>query len=153
MIGHSNDHLYLNDLTVGDFYVSGKFHLDADQIKTFAGQFDPQPFHMPEKAAQDSVFSGLIASGWQTAAITMKLLGESIPLDNAIISAGQEIKWPNPARPGDDLQVVSEVVSITASESKSDRGLVTIRTETFNQCGQQLQHLIAKFVVFRRKRE
>src|SRR5471032_1568309 len=86
MTDHSNNHLYLNDLSVGEFYVSGKFHLDADQIKNFAGQFDPQPFHMLEDAAQDSVFSGLVASGWQTAAITMKLLGESLPLENAIIS-------------------------------------------------------------------
>jgi acyl dehydratase len=150
MDSFSNTRLYLNDLSVGEFYVSGKFRLDADQIKTFAQQFDPQPFYMDEQAAQDSVFLGLAASGWQTAAITMKLLSDSIPLENAIIGGGKDITWPNPTRPGDELQVVSEIISIIPSESKPDRGMVTIRSETFNQRGQLLQHLLAKLIVFRR---
>jgi len=102
--------LYLEDLAVGRRFTSATHAIDAAQIKAFAGQFDPQPFHLDEKKAKGTLFAGLAASGWHTAAITMRLLVESgLPLVGGIIGAGGEISWPRPTRPGDVLRVVSEI--------------------------------------------
>lgn len=143
--------LYLDDLAVGDRFTSAEHALDAQQIKAFATQFDPQPFHLSEDAAKDTLFGGLAASGWHTAAITMRLLVTSgMPLADGIIGAGAEISWPKPTRPGDVLHVESEVIDIAPSRSRPDRGMVTVRSETRNQHGDVLQLFTAKLVVLRR---
>jgi len=143
--------LYLDDLSVGDRFASAAHALDAQQIKAFANQFDPQPFHLSDDAARGTIFGGLAASGWHTAAITMRLLVTSgMPLAEGIIGAGGEISWPKPTRPGDVLHVESEVIEITPSRSRPDRGIVTVRNETRNQSGDVVQLLIAKLVVSRR---
>ena len=106
-----DDRLYLDELSVGQRFTSGAHALDAAQIKAFAGQFDPQPFHLDEEAAQGTLFAGLAASGWHTAAITMRLLVDGgAPIAGGVIGAGGEIAWPRPTRPGDVLQVESEVL-------------------------------------------
>ena len=94
-------------LAVGSVYTSSQHPLDAEQIREFARCFDPQPFHLDEDAARDTFFAGLAASGWHTAAITMKLLVESLPLAGGVVGAGREITWPRPTRAEDVLQVVS----------------------------------------------
>ena len=143
--------LYLDDLQVGQRFVSGTHRLDEGQIRAFAGQFDPQPFHLDAEAAKATLFEGLAASGWHTAAITMRLLVESgLPIAGGIIGAGAEITWPNPTRPGDMLQVESEVLELRPSRSRPDRGIATIRSETRNQRGDTVQVLVAKLVVPRR---
>ena len=143
--------LYFDDLKVGDAFQSASHTLDTEQITTFAQQFDPQPFHLDEAAARDSMFAGLAASGWHTAAITMRLLVTSgPPLANGIVGAGGEIEWKAPTRPGDTLQVHSEVVALTPSRSRPDRGLVVLRSDTLNQRGEVLQVLTAKLMVARR---
>ena len=143
--------LYLEDLTVGDRFQSDGHELDAEQIKAFAVLFDPQPFHTDEEAAKSTFFGGLAASGWHTASITMRLLVQSgIPLANGIIGSGGQISWPQPTRPGDVLRVESEVMEITPSRSKPDRGMVQMRCETRNQRGEVLQHFLPKLVVMRR---
>ena len=143
--------LYLEDLTVGDRFQSEGHELDAEQIKAFAVLFDPQPFHTDEEAARSTFFGGLAASGWHTASITMRLLVQSgIPLANGIIGSGGQINWPQPTRPGDVLRVESEVMEITPSRSKPDRGMVQMRCETRNQRGEVLQHFLPKLVVMRR---
>lgn len=142
---------YLEDLQVGHRFDTGHHTVDAEQIVSFARQFDPQPFHLDHHAAQDTLFGGLAASGWHTAAITMRLLvGEGAPIAGGIIGAGGEISWPQPTRPGDVLQVSGEIVAITPSRSRPDRGMVTLRSETRNQHGDVLQVLVAKLVVPRR---
>ena len=142
---------YLDDLHVGQRFVSGSHVIDAEQIKAFARQFDPQPFHLDDTAARGSLFGGLAASGWHTAAITMRLLTDSgLPLAGGIIGAGGEIAWPNPTRPGDTLHVESEVLSVTPSRSRPDRGMAVIRNITKNQNGAVLQELTAKLIVPRR---
>jgi acyl dehydratase len=116
-----------------------------------AAQFDPQPFHLDGEAAKATLFGALAASGWHTAAITMKLLVESgLPLMGGIIGSGGEVSWPRPTRPGDTLTVVSEVEEITPSRSRPDRGMIRVRSETRNQHGETVQVLIAKLVVPRR---
>jgi len=143
--------LYLDDFQVGQKFASASHAMDAAQIKTFASQFDPQPFHLDEQAARDSLFGGLAASGWHTASITMRLLVTSgIPVAGGHIGAGCEISWPIPTRPGDVLSVESEVLKVSASRSRPDRGIVTIRSTTHNQAGEVVQVMTAKLVVFRR---
>lgn len=145
--------LYLDDLQAGERFTSAQYLLDEAQIKAFALQFDPQPFHLDHEAAKGTLFGGLAASGWHTAAITMRLLVDGgLPLAGGIIGAGGEISWPKPTRPGDVLRVETEVVSVTPSRSRPDRGMVVVRSETCNQHGDVLQHSVYKLVVPRRPR-
>ena len=146
-----NGGLYLEDLHVGQRFASGAHAVDEAQIKAFAGQFDPQPFHLDDATAKHTMFAGLAASGWHTAAITMRLLVDGgAPIAGGVIGAGGEIAWPKPTRPGDILQVKSEILDVTPSRSRPDRGMVTVRSETFNQRGEIVQTLTAKLIVPRR---
>jgi acyl dehydratase len=143
--------LYLDDMQIGDSYISGEHMLDEAQIIAFASQFDPQPFHLEHEAAKASMFGGLAASGWHTVAITMRLMVTSgLPIAGGIIGAGAEVQWPRPTRPGDVLHVVSEIIEIVPSKSRPDRGMATARNTTFNQRGEAVQVLTAKMVVPRR---
>ena len=142
---------YLDDLSLGQVFRSGVHRVDAEQIKAFARLYDPQPFHLDEEDAKDTFFAGLAASGWHVAAITMKLLvGDAAPFQGGVIGAGGEISWPKPTRPGDVLTVESEVLEVTPSRSRPDRGMVTMRSETRNQRGEVAQVLTAKLMVPRR---
>ena len=139
--------LYFDDLTVGRRFESATRVVDAGEIKEFARQFDPQPFHLDEELAKGTFFKGLAASGWHTMAMTMKLMVEGgLPVAGGIIGAGGEISWPQPTRPGDVLQVFSEVIEARPSRSRPDRGMVTVRSETRNQRGEVVQVLVAKLV-------
>jgi acyl dehydratase len=142
--------LYLDDLTVGQRFTSRGITLDAAEIKAFAKEYDPQPFHLDEEAAKSTLFGGLAASGWHTAALTMRLLVESVPLTDGIIGAGNEISWPRPTRPGDSLTVISTVMEITPSASRPDRGRIVLRSETLNQKNEVVQVLTAKLIAPRR---
>jgi acyl dehydratase len=142
--------LYLEDVAPGMRFESASHALDEAQILAFAGAFDPQPFHLDDAAAKGTIFGGLAASGWHTAAITMKLLVASVPLADGIIGGGGEIVWPKPTRPGDVLRVFSEVVEVIPSRSKPERGMVLVRSETKNQHGDVLQRFTAKLVLHRR---
>jgi len=144
--------LYLEDLHVGQTFRSEPIVIDEAAIKAFAAQFDPQPFHLDAEAAKDTFFKGLAASGWHTASLTMRLLLASVPIAGGNIGAGGEVSWPRPTRPGDTLYTVSEVMEITPSRSRPERGMATVRTETRNQHDEVVQLLIVKMVVPRRKR-
>lgn len=147
----TSDKLYLDDLRIGQRFVSGETEVTVGAIQAFARQFDPQPFHLDENEAKGMFFGGLAASGWHVAAMTMSLLvGGGVPIAGGIVGAGGEIAWPKPTRPGDILQVSSEVVEITPSKSRPNRGMVTMRSETRNQNGDVVQVLTAKLVVPRR---
>ncbi len=150
MSGIAAELLYLDDLRVGQRFTSAGVTVDATAIKAFAGAFDPQPFHMDEEAAKGTFFGGLAASGWHTMALTMRMLVESVPMAGGVIGAGGEISWPRPTRPGDTLHVESEVMEITPSRSRPERGMVLLRSETKNQRGEVAQILSAKLVVPRR---
>jgi acyl dehydratase len=143
--------LYLEDLHVGQRFTSGVYRVDEDRIKSFAREFDPQPFHLDEAIAKRSIFRGLAASGWHTAAATMRLLVTSgLPLATGIIGLGGEIAWSNPTRPGDTLHVESEILEIVPSRSKPNQGVVRVRSITLNQNGDQVQVFTAKILVFKR---
>ena len=142
--------LYLEDLHVGQRVESRPHTLDVAQIKAFAAEFDPQPFHLDEDAAKASLFGGLAASGWHTAALTMRLLVESVPLADGLIGAELQLAWPRPTRPGMTLQVFSEILDIVPSRSKPHMAIVTMRNETRNEDGEVLQLFTVKMPVFKR---
>jgi acyl dehydratase len=143
--------LYLDDLHVGDRFTSETHLIEEARIKEFAAEFDPQPFHLDEASASASLFKGLAASGWHTAAIAMRLLVTGgLPLAEGIIGLGGEIAWPKPTRPGDLLHVESEIVSITPSRSKPHQGVVTVRSTMFNQHQEAVYVFTAKILVSRR---
>jgi acyl dehydratase len=143
---------YLEDFAVGQVFESDRLRVDKEAITAFARQFDPQPYHLDEEAARNSVFGGLAASGWHTAALTMRLLVDSDFRPAAgILGVGfDELSWPRPVRPGDELHTKSEVLDVRPSKSRPDRGLVRVRTTTFNQNGEAVQIYTGNLLVPRR---
>ena len=143
---------YLEDFEAGQTFRSGRIRVDADRIKTFAAEFDPQPFHLDESAATDSIFRGLAASGWHTAAITMRLMVEgNLKLAGGIVGAGfDELRWPRPVRPGDELHVECEVLEVRASKSRPDQGVIKVRSTTLNQNNEPVQVSVGNLIVLRR---
>ena len=144
---------YLEDFAVGQTFGSGRLRIDRERIETFAAEFDPQPFHLDEETAHSTIFGGLAASGWHTAAVTMRLLVESeLKPAGGIIGAGfDELRWPRPVRPGDELRVESEVLEVRPSKSRPEQGLIKVRTTTLNQNGEAVQVAIGYLLVPRRR--
>ena len=143
--------LYLDDLHPGLRFTTHSLTVTEDEIKAFAAQYDPQPFHLSDEAAKRTMFGGLAASGWHTAAMTMRLLVDGgVPLAGGIIGGGGEISWPQPTRPGVVLHVEAEILEVIPSRSKPDRGMVVIRNETKNQNGETVYVGTMKLVVPRR---
>src|SRR6266487_5767973 len=143
---------YLEDCAVGQTFRSGRVRIDKERIKTFGAEFDPQPFHLDEEAARDTIFGGLAASGWHTAAVTMRLLVESdLKPAGGIVGAGfDEFRWPRPVRPGDELYVESEILEVRPSKSRPEQGLIKVRTTTKNQNGDPVQVSVGNLVAPRR---
>jgi acyl dehydratase len=146
---------YLEDFAAGQTFRSGRLRVEAQQIKRFAADFDPQPFHLDEEAARHSLFRGLAASGWHTAAMTMRLLVESeLKPAGGIIGAGfDEFRWPRPVRPGDELHLLIEVLEVRPSKSRPEQGLVKLKTTTLNQNDEPVQISVGNLVVPRRQVE
>jgi acyl dehydratase len=144
--------LYFEDLAPGQTFESGTVRVDPIRLKEFAAEFDPQPFHLDEQAAGASLFKGLVASGWHTAALTMRLLVDGdLKLAGGLLGAGvEELSWPHPVRPGDTLRVVSEVLEIRPSKSRPDRGMVRVRSTTLNQDEEPVMIQVARLIVPRR---
>jgi acyl dehydratase len=143
---------YLQDFSEGQTFRSSTLRVDAEQIKTFAAQFDPQPFHTDEQAARTTIFGGLAASGWHTAALTMRLLVDSeLKPAGGLVGAGlDELKWPKPVRPGDDLHLNIEVLSVRPSRSRPTQGISKVRTTTLNQNDEPVQVFVGNLIVVAR---
>ena len=144
--------MYLEDFEVGQIFGSGQVTVTEEEIIRFGTQFDPQPFHLDPEAAKGTFFRGLAASGWHTAALTMRLLvgGEMTPA-NGIIGAGFEtLNWPRPVRPGDALHVVSEVLEVRPSKSRPTQGMIKVRSTTLNQNDEVVQESVGSLVVMAR---
>ena len=143
---------YLEDFAAGQSYRSGRLRVEEQRVKSFAAEFDPQPFHLDADAARGSIFGGLAASGWHTAAMTMRLLVESeFKPAGGIIGAGfDEFRWPAPVRPGDELHLDIEVLEVRPSKSRPSQGMVKVRTTTRNQKGEAVQVSVGNLVVPRR---
>lgn len=144
---------YFEDFAVGQTFASAKrLRVDKDDIFDFAGKYDPQPIHLDEEAARRSILQGLSASGWHTAAMTMRLITESdFKVAGGSVGLGFDtLRWPTPVRPGDELRIESEILELRPSQSRPDRGLVKARTRTLNQNGDIVQELTANVMVPRR---
>jgi acyl dehydratase len=143
---------FLDDFAVGQVFATGKLQVDTDQIKSFAKQFDPQPYHLDEEAAQRSPFRGLAASGWHTAALTMRLLvdGDFKPAGGILGVGFDALSWPKPVRPGDELHAKSEILEVRPSKSRPDRGTIRVRTTTYNQNDEAVQEFTGNLLVPRR---
>jgi acyl dehydratase len=143
---------FLEDFAVGQKFGSARVRVDAEQVKRFAAEFDPQAFHLDEQAAERSFFRGLAASGWHTAALTMRLLvGSELAPAGGIVGAGfDEFRWPRPVRPGDELHLEIEILEVRPSKSRPEQGLVKLRTTTLNQRDEPVQVSVGNLVVPRR---
>jgi acyl dehydratase len=143
---------YLEDFAVGQKFRSATLRVDEERIKRFAAEFDPQPFHLDDASARTTLFRGLAASGWHTAAITMRLLVDSdVKPAGGIVGAGfDEFRWPRPVRPGDELRIEAEVLEVRPSKSRPEQGMIKLRTTTLNQNGEPVQISVGNLVVPRR---
>jgi acyl dehydratase len=143
---------YFEDYAIGQVYVTGRVRIDKDMIVAFAKEYDPQPYHLDEEAARKSPFKGLAASGWHTAALTMRLMvdGEFKPAGGILGVGFDELSWVRPVRPGDELRVKSEVLDVQPSKSRSDRGMIRVQNTTLNQNDEAVQVFTAKLIVPRR---
>jgi acyl dehydratase len=143
---------YLEDYAVGQTFGSGTARVEADRMTSFAAEFDPQPFHISDQGARNTIFGALAASGWYTAAITMRLLvdGELKPAGGVVGLGFDELRWPRPVRPGDELHLLSEILDVRPSKSRPDQGLVKVRTTTLNQAGEAVQITVGNLLVRRR---
>jgi acyl dehydratase len=143
--------LYLEDLVIGQTFTSAAETLTEQELLEFAARYDPQPFHLDHEAAKSTIFGGLAASGWHTAAFSMRLNVTSGPkFAGGIIGGGGEITWPAPTRPGDTLHVEYKILEVTPSRSKPDRGMILLECKTVNQSGQTVQLARVKLVIPRR---
>ena len=142
---------YFEDLKAGDRLKSATYQVSEEQLISFAREFDPQPFHFDAAVADQTMFKGLIASGWHTAAITMRLFVQTLNFAEGAIGLGvDELRWPNAVRPGDRLQVETEIIDLRVSRSKPSHGVVRLRNVTTNQRGEIVQTMMASALVSRR---
>jgi acyl dehydratase len=143
---------YLEDFAVGQRFRSGTLRIERERVKSFAEEFDPQPFHLDDDAARGSIFRGLAASGWHTTAATMRLMVDSAfkPAGGIIGVGFDELRWPQPVRPGDELHVEIEVLEVRPSKSRPDQGLLKMRATTKNQNGDAVQIMVGNLFVQRR---
>jgi acyl dehydratase len=143
---------YLEDYEVGQTFGSGTARVEAGRMTSFAAEFDPQSFHLSDEGARNTIFGALAASGWYTAAITMKLLvdGELKPAGGVVGLGFDELRWPKPVRPGDELRLLSEILDVRPSKSRPDQGLIKVRTTTLNQAGEAVQITVGNLLVRRR---
>src|SRR5256884_8906813 len=142
---------YFEDLKAGDRFKSGTYKVSEEQIVSFAREFDPQPFHLDSAVAAQTMFKGLIASGWHTAAITMRLFVQTLNFAEGAIGLGvDELRWPNAVRPDDQLRVETEIVDLRDSRSKPNQGIIRLRNVTTNQRGEIVQTMFANAMIPRR---
>ena len=139
---------YFDDLKPGERFQSGKYVVAEVEIINFAREFDPQPFHLDRSVAQKTMFGELIASGWHTAAITMRLFVQTLNFGEGAIGLGvDELRWPNAVKPGDELQVEVEIIDLRESRSKATHGVARLRYVTTNQRGEIVQTMFASALV------
>lgn len=142
---------YFDDLRPGERFQSCKYVVTEEEIINFARQFDPQPFHLDRDVGSRTMFGELIASGWHTAAITMRLFVQTLNCAEGAIGLGvDELRWPNAVKPGDELQVEIEIVDLRTSRSRPTHGVVRLRYVTTNQRGEIVQTMFASALVPRR---
>jgi acyl dehydratase len=139
---------YFDDLKVGERFRSEPLEVKEKELIEFAHKFDPQMFHLNAKAAERTIFKGLIASGWHTAAMTMRLFVQTLNFAEGVIGLGiDELRWPNTVRAGDVLRVETEIIHLRPSRSKPNLGIIKLRNITTNERGEIVQTMIGAAMV------
>ena len=139
---------YFDDLEIGDLFRSEPLKVTEKEVIEFAHKFDPQIFHLNHKAAERTLFKGLVASGWHTAALTMRLFVQTLNFAEGAIGLGvDELRWPNAVRPGDVLTVETEILKLRPSRSKPGYGIIRLRNVTTNQQDEIVQTMLASAMV------
>ena len=146
------DGLWLDDLHEGMSFASDTYEMTAESIIAFATEFDPQPFHVDAESAEGTFFDGLVASGWHTAAVTMRLLINGLPIATGIVGGGGELSWPSAATAGDVLRVEGAVTRITRSRSRPEQAWVVVEHRTVNQRDEVRQTNSSRLLVWQRPR-
>jgi acyl dehydratase len=145
---------YFDDLKVGDRFKSEPLSVTEKEVIEFAHKFDPQMFHLSQRRAERSIFKGLIASGWHTAAMSMRLLVQTLNFAEGAIGLGvDELRWPNAVRPGDVLTVDTEILELRASRSRPGQGILRFRNVTTNQRSEVVQTMLASAMVPKRGKD
>jgi acyl dehydratase len=149
---HPVNDRYFDDYIEGDVHELGTFSIEQDDMLAFARRFDPQDFHADPVAAERTIFRGLIASGWHTAGLMMRLYWQEYLTHVASLASPgiDELRWPAPVRPGDVLAVRVTIQSARVSKSKPDRGIVQSFVEVFNQRGETVMTLKPVNIIARR---
>lgn len=143
--------LYFDDLYMGQQFASHSYLVSHDEIVAFAGQYDPQPYHLDDAAAAEHpIFNGLVASGWHTSAITMRLWTESMPISGGLLGLESSVKWLKPVRPDDQIRTEVEITAIKMSASRPNLGMVSYRSKTINQNNEVVMNATASIVVFKK---
>src|SRR5256714_2737053 len=143
---------YFDDLKVGDRFQSEPLKVTERKLIEFARKFDPQMFHLSRKAAERTIFKGLAASGWHTAAMTMALFVQTLNFAKGAIGLGVDrLRWPNAVRPGDVLTVETKILDMRLSRSRPRYGIIRLRNVTTNQRGEIVQRMLASALVRRKK--
>ena len=143
-----------DDLKVGDRFKSEPLRLTEKALIAFAQKFDPQTFHLSRKAAERTIFKGLTASGWHTAAVTMRLFVQTLNFANGAVGLGvDKLRWPNAVRAGDVLTVETKILRMRASRSRPEYGIIRLRNVTTNQDGEVVQTMLANALVRKRKKQ
>lgn len=140
---------YLEDLAAGQQFQSGRVKVEEAEVIRFGSEYDPQIFHLDPELAKRTIFAGLAASGWHTAALTMRLIvdGDLTPAGGFIGAGIEELVWPVPVRPGDELHVQSEILALRRSKTRPTQGVVKVRNLTFNQKGEVVQRTVINLIV------
>ena len=151
---HHDQRLFLDDLYVGQRFTSGTYRIDEERIKAFAAEFDPQPMHLDEAAAEHTMLGGLAASGWYLCCILMRMCADAFVLDSSSMGAPgvDEVRWLLPVRPDDELSLRATVLDTRASKSRPDMGFVRFEFELFNAQGQRVMTLATMLMMGRRER-
>jgi acyl dehydratase len=142
--------LYLEDITVGQRFAGGPLTVEPEAIHAFAAQFDPQPFHLDETAAAETLFGHVVASGWHTGSLTMRMLVECVPFAGGTVGTRADIRWPSPVHPGDQLHIDVEVVDARPSAHRPEFGVVKLLVHTRNQINQLVMEMTTLVLVRRR---
>lgn len=143
---------YWEDFKVGEVEQIGGKRVDKEEMIAFARQYDPQPFHVDEAAAKQSIYGGLIASGWHTCAMVMRMMCDAYMLHSASVGSPgiDNLKWLKPVRPGDTISARRTTLEMRASKSKPDIGIVNNLWEVFNQSGEMVMSMQG-YGMFRRR--
>ncbi len=135
-------------LEIGQTFTSDSLLITKDKIIAFAKEFDPQPFHLDEDEAKQTFFNELVASGWHTSSVTMKLILQSMPFKHGMVGSGGQVSWKRPVKPNDSLHVTTKIINIKPAKNNANQIYLTLECQTLNQFNRVCQIMEANVIAF-----